>query len=345
MLVFALALFALLIVLPLAGAVYQRLGLTRDARRFPPPGRLIDIGGFHLHVDVRGRGSPAVVFEAGIAATSLSWGLVQPEIAELTTTVTYDRAGLGWSDLARERRDLQQVVRELDELLKQLSARGDAQGPFIVVAHSYGCLVARMYQARNPSNVAGMVLVDPMAIGEWNPPSTELRKMLGRGIHLSRRGAWLAQIGVVRFALGLLMLGGRGLPKLIARTSSGGDSGFLDRIVGQISKLPDRSWPMIQSHWSNPKCFEGMARYLETLPESAAIAAQEAPPAAMRAVPVIILTSENATGQEKAEREELAKEGQARIEVVSGSGHWIQLDRPDAVIYAVREMMMRLRGA
>jgi hypothetical protein len=80
------------------GVVYQRIGLARDARRFPPPGRMVDIGGVRLHADVIGKvgdSSPAVVFEAGIAATSLSWRLVQNEIAKSTQTLSYDRAGLG----------------------------------------------------------------------------------------------------------------------------------------------------------------------------------------------------------------------------------------------------------
>src|SRR5215471_21562381 len=98
--VLALELLALLTLMVIAGVAYQRLGLVKDARRFPAPGRLIDIGGFRLHLDVRGEGSPTVLFEAGIAATSVSWNLVQPEIAKITTTASYDRAWLGWSDPA-----------------------------------------------------------------------------------------------------------------------------------------------------------------------------------------------------------------------------------------------------
>src|SRR5215471_18822968 len=98
-----------------------------------------------------------------------------------------------------------------------------------------------------------------MSIGEWNRPSAALRTMLDRGIRLSRRGGWLGQLGVVRFALKRLALGGRRLPKLIARASSGRHNVFMSRIVGQVIKLRPESWPIIQAHWSNPKCFEGMA--------------------------------------------------------------------------------------
>src|SRR5258708_25933451 len=91
-----LAALATAALLALVGSIYQRAGRARDARRFPPLGRLIDIGGASLHVYTIGEGSLPVIFEAGIAATSLSWRLVRPEIAQFTQTPSYDRAGLGW---------------------------------------------------------------------------------------------------------------------------------------------------------------------------------------------------------------------------------------------------------
>jgi len=339
-LILALALALLsLVVLVAAGVVYQRIGLATDARRFPPPGRRIDIGGCRLHVDTRGTGAPAVVFEAGIAATSLSWSLVQPQIARLTTTVTYDRAWLGWSDPAHGPRDLRQVVQDLERLLD----RAEVKGPIILAAHSYGALVARLYQASHPGNVAGMVLIDPMALGDWNPPSAMLRQTLDRGVRLSRRGALLARLGVVRFALTLLLLGGRRLPLWIARAGAGRDSWFTNRILSQIRKLPPESWPAIQAHWSNPKCFEGMARYLEALPDSAARVAREAPAASLSGVPVAVLSADTATAQERAEHAELARAAHAQLEIVSGSGHWIPFDRPDAVIDAITRVLAPTR--
>jgi pimeloyl-ACP methyl ester carboxylesterase len=335
----ALGLLTALTMLVVAGVAYQRLGLAKDARRFPAPGRLIDIGGVRLHLQVQGEGSPTVVFEAGIAATSTSWRLVQPEVAKITTTASYDRAWLGWSGPAQGRRDLRQVVGELDRLLD----RAGAKSPIILVAHSYGAMVARAYHASHRSNVAGIVLVDPMSIGEWNPPSAALSRILQRGIRLSRRGAWLAQLGVVRFALRLLTSGGRRLPKLIARASSGRASVFTDRIVRQVVKLGPESWPVIRAQWSNPKCFEGMARYLEALPESAEALARGAVADALRDVPVIILSAGSATPNERTEHEALARDAHARFETVDGSGHWIQMDRCDVVIKAIRDIIDQVR--
>lgn len=112
------------LLLLLAGAWYQHVGSIRDARRFPAPGRLIDIDGTRLHINIQGDGLPPVVFEAGIAATSLSWQLVQPEAARLTETASYDRAGLGWSEAAPKASDSSSeswlVVEELRRLLKSV---------------------------------------------------------------------------------------------------------------------------------------------------------------------------------------------------------------------------------
>ena len=336
-----LSLLVLLVLVPLGGALYQWVASAGDARRFPAPGRLVDIGDCRLHLDLRGKGSPAVVFEAGIAATSLSWRLVQPEIAKVTSTASYDRAWLGWSDASRHPRNIWQVVEELHTLLD----RAGVAGPWILVAHSYGGLVARAYQARYASEVAGMVLVDPVATSDWNEPSQLHSRMLRRGVLLSRRGGWLARLAVVRFTLSLLAAGGRRLPKLVARASSGRGVAFAEQIVGEIRKLPPEVWPMIRSHWSNPKSFEGLARYLEAVPESAAAVAREvAVRGTLRDVPLIVLSAGNASPEQRAEHESLGRCFQGRIEIVPGSGHWLQLDRPDVVIRAINEIIAQVRG-
>ena len=199
-----------------------------------------------------------------VETASLSWQLVQPEIAKFTRTASYDRAGLGWSEASLEPRTIWHVAEELRTLMD----RADIPKPRIVVAHSYGALVAIAYALRHASEIAGLVLVDPVATGEWAEPSASHLKTLRRGILLSRRGALLARLGVVRLALSLLAAGSQRLPKLIARASSGRGAAITDQLVGQVRKLPRELWPMIQSHWCDPKCFEGMARYLEAFPKA-----------------------------------------------------------------------------
>jgi pimeloyl-ACP methyl ester carboxylesterase len=100
---------------------------------------------------------------------------------------------------------------------------------------------------------------------------------------------------------------------------------------------------MIHSHWCDPKCFEGMGGYLEALPQSAAEVARElARTDALRDVPLTVLSAGNASPIQRAEQETLARRSsRGQIEVVADSGHWIQVDRPDAVIRAIREMITR----
>jgi pimeloyl-ACP methyl ester carboxylesterase len=321
------------------GLVYQRIGLARDARRFAPPGRMIDIGGVRLHADVIGKigaSTPPVVFEAGIAATSLSWRLVQNEVAKFTQTISYDRAGLGWSDAGLHPRGIWQLVEELRSMLD----RCRIPTPRLLVAHSFGGLIAVAYALRYPQELAGMVLVDSIGSGEWADAAPHALSMLQRGIFLARCGEVLAKVGVVRFALNRLSSGGRRAPKLIARATSGrGGAAFTERMVGQIRKLPPELWPMIQSHWCDPKCFRAMSRQLAALPECAAAVEKEMKSGRGIETPFILLSAGDASAAQRAAQERMVEHStRGRIEIVEDSGHWIQLDRPDVVADAIHKM-------
>jgi pimeloyl-ACP methyl ester carboxylesterase len=333
----AIILIAILLALPLIGILYQRLGLSRDSRRFPPPGRLIDVEGSKLHADIIGNGSPPVVFEAGIAATSLSWRLIQSEIAKSTQTIAYDRAGLGWSETINKSRGLWRLVEELRALLDNACIAK----PRILVAHSFGGLIALAYASRYPNELAGIVLVDPVGIEEWATPSPRAAATLARGISLAKCGNVLAHLGLVRFALSMLSSGARTAPKLIARATSGrGGAAFTERIVGQIRKLPPEVWPAIQSHWCDPKCFRSMARQLAMLPECAA----EFLKAPRIETPFILLSAGDASPSQRATHERLiANSRHGTLQLVADSGHWIQLDRPDAVLAAISKVVSEAR--
>src|SRR5947209_8481897 len=90
--------FALIAGLALAGAGYEAIAAAGDAKAYPAPGRLIDVGGYRLHIQCAGTGSLTVVLDAGLGGMSLDWSLVQAELGKTTRVCAYDRAGMGWSD-------------------------------------------------------------------------------------------------------------------------------------------------------------------------------------------------------------------------------------------------------
>lgn len=320
-----------------AGVIYQAAGAAADRRLYPPPGRMVDVGGHRLHLVERGAGEPAVIFESGISATCLNWTRVRTEVERFTRACTYDRAGLGWSDLAESARIASNILSDLHALLE--AAR--LPKPFILVGHSFGGLLVRAYASRRPDDVAGLVLVDPLSASEWLNISPAQARMLRLGVRLSRRGAFLARIGIVRAALALLMAGGRFVPKWIARASSGRGESVISRIVGEVQKMPPETWPMVRSHWCLPKSFLAMGQYLESLPAGAAEAAQFED---AQGVPITILSAANSTPEQLQEREALARRSPRGNHIIAAkSGHWIQLDEPELVVQAIREMVILTR--
>lgn len=139
-----------------ASCAYQMAGDRRDARRFPPPGRMINVSGRAQHLWARGRGAPAVIMIPALGGSGIEWAAMQRRLGEKSTAVLYDRAGLGWSDPWGRRRDTTAMVDELHDLLQA----SDVEGPYVLVGGSIGGLVARLYASRFPSDVAGVVLSD-----------------------------------------------------------------------------------------------------------------------------------------------------------------------------------------
>jgi len=141
------------------GAIYQFTESRIDFANHPAPGKLVDIGGYRLHLLCMGQGSPTVIFESGVADDSLTWSAVQPEVAKMTRTCSYDRAGYGWSDPGPQPRDAKTSAEELHTLLKNAGV----SGPFVLVGHSLGGLYVREYAALYRPEVEAMVLVDASA--------------------------------------------------------------------------------------------------------------------------------------------------------------------------------------
>ena len=138
------------------------------------PGVLVDIGGHRLHIRCVGPADakPTVIFEAGGGAFSSAWSQVQDLLAADIRSCAYDRAGSGWSEAGPAPRTMRQEVFELHALLEAAHVRG----PLMLVGHSLGGLLVRIYADQFSSDVVGMVLVDPthesavlysLPLGRW----------------------------------------------------------------------------------------------------------------------------------------------------------------------------------
>jgi len=152
-------------------AIYCR-GAESDAP--PPLGKLYEVGGHKMHlyqIGNVGRG-PVVLLEAGAGAFSLDWYLVQLEVAKFATVCSYDRAGHAWSELGPRPRTMKQAAYDLHRLL----TTAGIHGPYIMVGHSLGGALVRVFATEYPNDVAGIVLVDP---GNDNSPSFINGKMEG----------------------------------------------------------------------------------------------------------------------------------------------------------------------
>jgi pimeloyl-ACP methyl ester carboxylesterase len=149
------ALFALGCAVAL-GAAYNALSLRHYRAIAGIPGKIYDVDGYPMHLYCTGRGSPAVVLEAGLGDDFLTWAKVQPQLSHVTTVCSYDRAGFGWSALRPGRQDAVAISGELHQLLTEA---GITQ-PIILMGHSIGGLYLRAYAAHYPKDLAGLVFVD-----------------------------------------------------------------------------------------------------------------------------------------------------------------------------------------
>ena len=153
-------LLAAALVLALPVGVIAQEGTPTEAPATPTPsGSRVDIGGRALFISCVGTGSPTVVLEAGGGNSAETWAGVQPEIARFTRVCSYDRAGLGQSDPAPA--GVRTVQDSVDDLHALLDAAG-VSGPYVLIGHSFGGLIVRLYASQYPDDVAGLVLVDAM---------------------------------------------------------------------------------------------------------------------------------------------------------------------------------------
>lgn len=308
--------------------------------RYPPPGHLVSIGSHRLHIRCEGNGAPAVIFDAALGASSLSWSLVHPAVARLTRACAYDRAGFGWSETGPLPRTAGRIADELHELLH----RAGVPPPYVLVGHSFGGLGMRLLAARHRTEVAGLVLIEPAHPGDWLDPTEEQRLLIDRGVRLCRHGTTAARIGLARAVSVLVGLGALGPARALVKiVSRGGLRREDEGILAPIWKLPPEARTPLKQMWTQPGFFEALGSQIESICKSAAEVAREAR-GDYGDLPLVTISSANA-----GERRLRADAALARCSthghhvVVADSGHWIPLDAPQIVIDAILEMIQSIR--
>ena len=296
------------------GGVTQATASVLSERRHGPPGRMVDVGGYRLHLDCRGEG-PTVVFEAGFGGFSIDWAGLMPLLRDVRTC-TYDRAGFGWSEAKPG------GVRDLHEqpetLWRLLHAAGE-QGPYVLVGHSLGGPYVRQFAASHPDEVRGIVLVDAATedMAARFPPS--FMEEIDSQLRLLGRVKPLMHVGLQR-AIRMPVANHESLPPAVRATA---------RSVGYRTKayyaMYDEGRAMVQA-----------TRESYSIP----------PPRS--GLPVFVLTSgENLQEPETGDVWRELQDEQARLstvtrhEVVEGASHFIQTDAPDRVVTAIEWVLSR----
>ena len=197
---------ACVLILGGVGNIFQAIATRSDIEKYPAPGKLIDMGGYRLHLHCMGVGSPTVILDAAADMMSADWGWIQPEVAAVTRVCAYDRAGMGWSDSGPYPRDAHEISVELHALL----TRSGVTGSYVLVGHSAGALYARVFAAQHPDDVVGMVLIDP---GHPDMPDRipSLQAQMRKDARLTEMMRLLCYVGVPRL-LGIGGANAQGLP-------------------------------------------------------------------------------------------------------------------------------------
>ena len=320
-----------IVALATIGAVYQIVGMVLDRQQYPPPGQMIDIGGHRLHLYCLGTGSPTVLLEATAPGWSLYWSNVQPQLARTTRVCAYDRAGLGWSERGPLPRTGLRMAKELHRLLERAGIRG----PYILVGHSLGGLVARLYQHDYPQDVVGMVLVD--AGHELEMRQAEFRLFANAGKSMLPAIRALTMVGITR-----LMASYDRLPPLL---------------MEQEEKVSAELRPMLRAGWLRTGYYSTLTNESDGLIETLE---QVRRSGSLGNLPLVVITAtgpiwwpEIPSEVNPVKFKKMWLELQQHLTTLSTnsrqvfadqSSHFIPFDQPELVSNAVRELVDRERA-
>lgn len=305
------------------GAAYQSISVVRDRRDHPMPGRLVDVGGYKMHIYCTGQGAPAVILDSGLGDGFTPWRKVQPEVARFTRVCSYDRAGLGYSDPSPGSRTSKDIAQELHRLLHNAGI----PAPVVIVGHSMGGYDVRLYASLYRNEVAGVVLVDSSHPDQDRRFPAALKELEASVDH---------EVAIEKVLMPF------GIPRLFASRDPAGCC---------HNTAADRA---AQCNLHSVR--EGQAE-LRSFSESADQAAATGSPGN---IPLAVLSHDPEQPQpgipadlgkkideawEKMQQELAQLSTKGTRTIAKNSGHYIQLDRPDVVVEAVQDVVEQIPRA
>ncbi len=325
-------LMLVILILTLVTLTAGAIAKANLAKQYPAPGQLVDVGGYKMHIHCTGQGNPTVILEAGSAEFSVNWAKVQPGVATFTRVCSYDRAGFGWSEPSPHPRTANKTMEELHTLL----VNANIQGPYVLVGHSIGGLLVRVYAHNYPDDVVGLILVDSTH-EEQNirrstvvPQFTELQKsgfeqLTGQ----FRMYAFLSSTGLMAFAQ-------QSIP----------DPGLPADALAQYRAT------LVTNRFFKTALAEGSAQE-EMLPEVRALHITSFGNMQLTVLSAGLWEPDPSLSDAENRRiREVMVVMQSELAVLSSvgkqviaeqSGHMIQIDQPDLVIDAIREVVDAIR--
>lgn len=133
--------------------------------KMDPPGRIVKTENSNVHIILTGEGPVTVILEAGLGSISIDWFKIQPEISKVAKVLSYDRGNYGWSQTTKKSLTALDYVEELKEIL----VKADLAPPYVLVGHSFGGLIMRLYASLYPEQVKGLLLVDAVHENQYMP--------------------------------------------------------------------------------------------------------------------------------------------------------------------------------
>jgi len=308
-------LLVLVLVLAVAGFLYENISEARDRRFNPMLGQSFDVGGYKMHIHCTGEGSPTVILDSGLGDSYVTWLGVQSQIAKFTRVCSYDRAGLGYSDSSPRPRTSRVMAEELHALLQ---AAGIAP-PYVLVGHSMGGYNVRLYTSLHRNEITGMVLVDASHPDQENRFPPALRSM---------EASWQREAEFLAYTTPL------GIPRLL---------GVCDE--DPVRRAADCNFNTAQEG------IKEMKALTQSAAETAATGSLGDLPLAVLShdpdkpsseLPADLAKPTNQAWEKM--QEELAHlSTRGTLTIARNSGHYIQIDRPDLVVEAVHTVLDQTR--